>query len=73
MRSTAAVDDLILWHGAGILALAWLIVAAASMDGILAKTDRASLSKPTVCKVEHGCDPSMWSRGQLVRRRESHI
>jgi hypothetical protein len=39
MRSTAAVDDLILWLGAGILGLAWLTMALVTMDGLLAKPE----------------------------------
>jgi hypothetical protein len=64
MLSTAAVDDLILWHGAGILCLAWLIVATASMDGVLANSSHASSYKPTACMMEHGCDPSLHSSVQ---------
>jgi hypothetical protein len=59
MRSTAAVDDLILWLGAGILGLAWLTIAGVSMDGLLAKTEHVSLAEPAVCTAEHGCDRSM--------------
>jgi hypothetical protein len=68
MRSIAAVDDLILWHAAGILGLAWLAVAAASMDGFLAKTGYAFSTNPPVCVAEHGCDPSMHLSRQLDRR-----
>jgi len=39
MHSTAAVDDLILWLGAGILGLAWLTIAVVSMDGLLPKPE----------------------------------
>jgi hypothetical protein len=79
MRSTAAVDNLILWHGAGILGLAWLTVATASMDGFLAKTDYTFSAKPPICTVEHGCDLLMRSNWQLNRPqdlnrpRDSHI
>ena len=59
MRSTAVVDDLILWLGAGILGLAWLTIAVVSMDGLPAKTERVSLAEPAACAVEHGCDRSM--------------
>ena len=58
MRSTAAVDDLILWLGTGILGLAWLTIAVVSMDGLLAKTEHVSLAESAVCTVEHGCDGS---------------
>jgi hypothetical protein len=67
MRLTAAVDDLILWHDAGILGLAWLAVAAASMNGFLAKPDYTFSDKPPVCIVEHGCDLLMRSSWQLDR------
>jgi hypothetical protein len=67
MQSTAAVDDLILWHGAGILALVWLIVAAASLNGFLTKADYASPAKPSACIVEYGCDPLMRASWQLNR------
>ena len=50
MRSTAVVDDLILWHAVGILGLAWLI-AVVSMDGLLAKTEHASLAKPALLRA----------------------
>jgi hypothetical protein len=49
MRSTAVVDDLILWHAVGILGLAWLI-AAVSMDGLLSKTAHVSLAKPALLR-----------------------
>jgi hypothetical protein len=51
MRSTAAVDDLILWLGAGILGLAWLTIAVVSMDGLLAKPEHASLAKPALVRA----------------------
>lgn len=68
MRSISAVDDLILWHGAGILGLAWLALATASMNGFLAKADYPLSTKPPACIVEHGCDSSMHSSAQLHRR-----
>ena len=67
MRSTAAVDGLIMWHGAAILGLVWLTVAAASFDGFLAKTNYASSAKPPACIGEHGCDPLMRASWQLDR------
>jgi hypothetical protein len=42
MRSSVAVDNLILWHAAGILFLAWLIAAAVSVEGVLAEPSHAS-------------------------------
>lgn len=68
MRSTAAVDDLILWHGAGILGLAWLIVAVASMDGVLARSGDTSFAKSTACAVGHECPISMHSSWHMSRR-----
>jgi hypothetical protein len=48
MRSTVAVDDLILWLGTGILGLAWFTIAAVSMDGLVVKTEHAFLAKPAL-------------------------
>ena len=58
MRSPAAVDDLILWHGAGIIGLVWLVVAAVSMSGFLAKTSYGSSVARPACTAEHECDLS---------------
>jgi hypothetical protein len=66
MRSTAAVDDLILWHGAAILGLAWLTIAVVSMDGLLAKTEHASLAKPTLVRaVGEAYDSHVWFRDSI--------
>jgi len=67
MRSTAAVDDIILLHAAAILGLVWFIVATASLNGFLAKIGYATSVKPPVCVVEHGCDPLMRANWQLDR------
>ena len=64
MRPSAAVDGLILWHAAGILVLAWLLVAAVSMDGLLTRPSYASLTNPFACEVEHQCGPAMHSSPQ---------
>jgi hypothetical protein len=56
MRSIPVVDDLILWHAAAILVLAWFIVAAVSIEGDLAKASQGSLVKPVPCGVEYECD-----------------
>jgi hypothetical protein len=67
MRSTAVVDDLILWHGVAIVVLAWLITATASLDGLLPKPGYASSAKSPMCMVRHGCDSSMRWNWQLDR------
>jgi hypothetical protein len=51
MRSTVAVDDLILWLGTGILGLAWFTIAAVSMDGLVEKTEPAFLAKPAMASA----------------------
>jgi len=59
MRSTAAVDDLILWLAAGIFGLAWLGVAVVSMDALFVRTEPGSLTKnPVSCSTAHeaSCD-----------------
>jgi hypothetical protein len=70
MRSTPAVDNLILWHAAAILVLAWLIVAAASIEADLAKP--ASWATPVHCEMEYGCNPSMHSSLQTDERQRAH-
>jgi hypothetical protein len=72
MRSIPAVDDLILWHGAAILALAWFIVAAASIERDFAKPDYASWGKPIPCEVEYECDLSIRSSLQFDERQGPH-
>ena len=67
MQSTAAVDDLILWQGAGILGLVWLIVAAASLGAFPTKIDYGSSARPPACIVAQGCDSLVRSSWQLAR------
>ena len=73
MSSPSPVDDLILWHGAGIFGLVWLGVAAGSMGGFLAKTNYGSSTPRPSCIVEHECDLSMRSVWQLDRSQDLHI
>jgi hypothetical protein len=68
MRSTAAIDSLILWHVAGILSLAWLIAAVISLDGLRAQASYAP-AKSIGCNVEYDCDLSPRSMWQLHRRQ----
>lgn len=72
MRSTPAVDDLILWHAAAILVMAWLIVAAASIEGSLAQPNHSSWAKSNGCKGEYECGLSIRSSLQLDERQDSH-
>jgi hypothetical protein len=53
MRTTAAVDDLILWLAAGILALFWLGIAGASFGAYLKQTDVHLLAaQPIACTAD---------------------
>jgi hypothetical protein len=72
MRLIPAVDDLILWHAAAILVLAWFIVAAASIEGDFAKPNDASWAKPIPCAMEYECDSSIRSSLQLDGRQGPH-
>jgi len=53
MRTTAAVDDVILWLAAGILALLWLGMAGASFGAYLTRADaRLLAAQPNSCTAE---------------------
>jgi hypothetical protein len=52
MRTTAAVDDLILWLAAGVLALLWIGMAGASFGAYLTRAEaRSSAVQPTSCSA----------------------
>jgi len=59
MRTTAAVDDVILWLAAGILALFWLGMAGASFGAYLTRADaRLLAAQPSSCIADASACPS---------------